>query len=225
MTGRDDIPAAMAGIGGTVPRVGPDRREPPHDLPAGGAVNAAGGILSGGRGGLIATYTGRAFPIEDPHPADVRLDDIASALANLCRFGGHPKRFYSVAEHSVLVSRHVPARVALWGLLHDASEAYLGDVVRPLKRAAALTGYREIERRVQLAICKAMDLPPAEPETVTIVDKRISDWDEWDALMTMPPFWPRAAGGPVGATIEGWPPERAKAEFLARYAQLRGVRP
>src|ERR1019366_9954250 len=83
--------------------------------------------------GAIRTYSGVRFKPLDPDPA-VGISDIAHALANQCRFGGHSSAFYSVAQHSVRVSEICAAEDALWGLLHDASEAYLVDVPAPLKQ-------------------------------------------------------------------------------------------
>jgi 5'-deoxynucleotidase YfbR-like HD superfamily hydrolase len=94
----------------------------------------------------IQTFTGRQFWPLDPRPEDIELLDIAHALANKCRYTGHTRSFYSVAQHSVLVSEIVPAADAHWGLLHDASEAYLPDVARPVKRE--LAGFQEIENRL-----------------------------------------------------------------------------
>src|ERR1039457_118422 len=84
--------------------------------------------------GFIGTFSGLRFWPLDPNPEKILIDDIAHALAHQCRFGGHASRFYSVAEHSVHVSRLCPPEDALWGLLHDASEAYLVDLPRPLKQ-------------------------------------------------------------------------------------------
>jgi uncharacterized protein len=174
------------------------------------------------RGDWLQTWSGRAFHVLDPKPAEVWVPDIAHALSQLCRYGGHTKRFYSVAEHCVHVSRAVPPIDALWALFHDASEAYLGDVVRPLKHAGPLVGYRDVEARVQAAICSALLLSAEEPASVGRADKAIL-YDERKALMADPPLpWALGETGPgVGAAIEGWPPERAEAEFLARYRHLR----
>jgi len=81
----------------------------------------------------IQTYTGKKFWAFDAAIADICIEDIAHALAMRCRFGCHCKEFYSVAQHSVIVSHHLPPELKLWGLLHDATEAYLPDVPRPQK--------------------------------------------------------------------------------------------
>ena len=79
-------------------------------------------------GDWMQTYTGERFWPLDPRIEDIHIRDISMALGKLCRYGGHTIFFYSVAEHSVLVSEYVPEEYALWGLLHDASEAYLSDI-------------------------------------------------------------------------------------------------
>ncbi len=110
------------------------------------------------KGDYIATYTGKQFYPLDPRPEDVCLEDIAHSLSNLCRFTGHTDtdRFYSVAQHSVICSTIVAPEAALLALLHDAAEAYLGDISRPLKRdlyvftePIGLERIRTVEARLQ----------------------------------------------------------------------------
>lgn len=105
---------------------------------------------------MISTHTGRLIDPFNPTRANIHIDDIAHALSLICRFGGQTDRFYSVAEHCIFVAtiaeeRHGP-RTALWGLLHDAAEAYLGDIVSPLKRTDAFAGYRLAEYRFECEI-------------------------------------------------------------------------
>ena len=100
--------------------------------------------------GFIGTFSGLRFWPLDPNPEKILIADIAHALAHQCRFGGHASKFYSVAEHSVHVSKLCLPEHALWGLLHDASEAYLVDLPRPLKLLPEFAPYREAERRLQL---------------------------------------------------------------------------
>lgn len=94
------------------------------------------------RGEWILTFSGERFYPFSPAPEEVKTKDIAHALANICRFNGHTRGFYSVAAHSVHVSRLVPPEFALEALLHDAAEAYVGDMVRPLKRG--LPAFEEV---------------------------------------------------------------------------------
>lgn len=101
-------------------------------------------------------YFGRNF-----EQNKIDIEDIARALSNICRFGGHC-RFYSVAEHSVLVSKLLPKEFALAGLLHDATEAYIGDMVSPLKYF--LDQYRDIENAVADLISKEFNVDFNPPE-------------------------------------------------------------
>ena len=112
----------------------------------------------------------RFYPL-DPRPEEIQIEDVAHALGHLCRFAGHTSSFYTVAQHSVLVSRICEPQDALWGLLHDASEAYLGDMVRPLKRQPEMASYQEAEERLMAAICERFGLPAAMPESVVRADE------------------------------------------------------
>ena len=124
------------------------------------------------RGDWFQTYTGKCFWILDHAPEDVDIYDIAHALSLTCRFGGHCKTFYSVAEHSVNVSLLCPERFALWGLLHDATEAYLPDVLRPVK--PLLEGFKDIENALMRTISMKFDLGfGGMPPEVKSVDDRI----------------------------------------------------
>lgn len=105
----------------------------------------------------ILVSSGTLIDLRDPRPEFICLTDIATALSRLCRFTGHTSDFYSVAQHAVLVSRVCAAKDAKWGLLHDAAEAYLGDVSTPLKRL--LPEYARLERRWLDAIAERFSLP------------------------------------------------------------------
>lgn len=170
-------------------------------------------------GDWLQTYTGRPFWPLDPRPEEIDIEDIAQALSLKCRYGGHCLCFYSVAEHSVLVSQHVAPEHALWALLHDAGEAYLADIPRPVK--PSLDGWKAIEARVMRAVCDRFGLPHQEPREVKAVDFAITT-DEKIALMADGPAWTGLAP-PVGAVIRGLMPQDAKALFLARFAELREV--
>ena len=91
----------------------------------------------------LSTYTGKKFYPYDPRPEQICIEDIAHGLSMLCRFAGQCRFFFSVAEHSIAVAHLLPANLKLFGLLHDASEAYLADLPRPVK--AGLPEYRAIE--------------------------------------------------------------------------------
>lgn len=165
----------------------------------------------------IQTYTGRQFWPTEPHYLDICIEDIAHSLSMQCRYTGHCKFFYSVAEHSVHVSHFLPPALQLEGLLHDATEAYLTDVPRPIK--PFLAEYKGMEQRIRLAIACYFGLQKDEAAEVQRVDSAILA-DEMAQLMAKPPADWRLPEPPLGVTIEGWLPERAKAEFLKRFHKL-----
>ena len=136
--------------------------------------------------GAIDTRSGERITPLDPDPEQIDLGDVAHALSNCSRFAGQGNRFYSVARHAVHVSREVEARdgrlaAQRWGLLHDASEAYLSDVPAPVKRS--LPGYTHAEKRFQAAVREAFDLElTAEDERlVDAVDGAVARY-EWSVL-------------------------------------------
>lgn len=111
----------------------------------------------------IQTYTGKkVYPLGQFGPDDVDIIDIAHALAHTCRWGGHCSRYYSVAEHSILVSHRVDEKFALEGLLHDAAEAYIGDIPTPIKEQ--LPAITRAEYRIMSAIKEKFDLAIIWPE-------------------------------------------------------------
>jgi 5'-deoxynucleotidase YfbR-like HD superfamily hydrolase len=116
----------------------------------------------------ILTHSGRQFDLLAPTAAMISPHDIAHALANLCRFNGHTREHYSVAQHSLIVCDLVPEKHQLSALIHDATEAYLGDMTRPLK--ALMPEYRKAEQRVWVAICDRFNIPQALPESVIRAD-------------------------------------------------------
>lgn len=166
----------------------------------------------------IQTFTGRQFWPLNPRPEDVDLLDIAHALAMKCRYSGHTKRFYSVAEHSVHVSRHVPAEHALAALLHDAGEAYLPDVPRPIK--PQMPGFKQIEERIDRAIATRFGCAFPWPESVHRADIAILA-DEKAALMGPEPAPWHLPYPPLGVKIECWDPEEAKWRFAVRFFNIQ----
>lgn len=168
-------------------------------------------------GDWIRTFTGRKFYPLDPRPREVHLMDIAHALSNICRYTGHCSEFYSVAQHSVLVSHYCDPVNALWGLLHDAAEAYLADVARPVKRD--IKGLKEIEERLMRAIAEKFGLPWPEPLDVKLIDTRLLI-DEMRRLMPNPEDCDHFGVLPMGIEIEPLSPKAAENLFLRRYALL-----
>lgn len=171
------------------------------------------------RGDWMQTYTGRAFYPMAPRVADIDSVDIAHALSLLCRYGGHVSRFYSVAEHCVLMSHAVAPENALWALLHDATEAYMGDMIRPLK--AAMSAYREAEDRLMRVICDRFNLDHTCPAEVKDADNRIL-LDEREALMSAKPLpWASIEWrSPLSVDIQAWAPQEAEHRYLVRLRNL-----
>jgi hypothetical protein len=171
------------------------------------------------------TYTGKWVHIRDPRPEEIDIDDIAHALAQTCRFFGHTDGFYSVAQHSVLVSQQVPARDALWGLLHDGAEAYLGDLARPLKRAPEMQWYRSLEDRFLLCFARKFGLPPELPESVLRADAMLLATEFRDVTtVDHDHAWILGECGvpPLnsGFFIRPWPSAVAEDQFLRRFWEL-----
>ena len=164
----------------------------------------------------IQTYSGRQFWPLEPRAEDVVVEDIAHALSLLCRYGGHSRVFYSVAEHCVLISD----RVGLDGLLLDAGEAYLLDIPRPVK--ALLPEYKWAEARVQDAIYEALGVPLptlAEHEAVKEADNRMLATEK---LVLHRPGHPWVLPEPYeDVVIHCWPPPRAEQEWLSALSRMR----
>jgi hypothetical protein len=174
------------------------------------------------KGDWMQTFTGRQFWPLDPRPDEVFIQDIAHALAHQCRYAGHCRRFYSVAEHSVLLARNVHPKHRLWALLHDASEAYLVDLPRPVKRH--LPAYVDAERVVMDAICRRFGLTPDIPEAVHEADVRILR-DELEQNMDVPLVpWAVQGAEPLGVTLQFWTPVYAEIQFMAAFDMLSSGR-
>ena len=117
----------------------------------------------------ILTSSGRFLDLLDPDPRDIDLMDIALGLSRECRFSGQTKVFYSVAQHSVLVSRLVPEEYALEGLLHDATEGILRDIAAPIKKL--LPDYMKIEGLLDRVIRQKFGLPEIPSSAVIRADQ------------------------------------------------------
>jgi hypothetical protein len=168
----------------------------------------------------IHTFSGVSFDVANPRAADVRIEDIAHALALQCRFNGHTRHFYSVAQHSVLVSYEVPDSVALDALLHDAAEAYVGDIVRPVRRA--IPEFDAMEARVHRTIAERFGVRPTMPSEVREADDRVLAREKEDLLPGLRNERPDPYRSPVDNVSRIVPvlPEEAERLFLARFAEL-----
>ena len=167
-------------------------------------------------GGWIQTYSGlKMYPL-DPRPEEICLEDIAHALSNICRFTGHCKEFYSVAQHSIYVSVHVSRENALWGLLHDASEAYLCDIARPVKNDKQMSCYRGAEHILQSIIAEKFGLPIIQPEEIDVVDKIMLVTEARD-LGLLSPDWEHFSIKPLESKIYPQQPINAERSFFDWY--------
>lgn len=194
------------------------------------------------RGDWMLTFTGRKFYPLAPSPDDVDIRDIAHALSMLCRYNGHVDRFYSVAEHCVLMSQWVEAQalsgdrfptaenaraLALEALLHDGSEAYCGDMVRPLKHSGAMDDYIAAEDAVMDAIAARFGLATSDGHfhkhpMVKDADTRIL-LTERNALMSnyvASGRWTMESMGELDVPIHAWSPAEAEAAYLRRFDEL-----
>lgn len=191
------------------------------------------------RGEWLQTYSGLMFHPRDPRPEDVEPNDIAHGLSLVCRFGGQCTDFYSVAQHSVLVARFVE-RIGgtlmeqFWGLLHDASEAYIGDVIWPVKQAAEMRGYKAIEARVMGAICKRFRIPIVQPAIVKHADLVLLATEKRDLMRGTAKTiereviaardetltWHCDHVEPIDTPIDPWGPKQAESTFLTMYNAL-----
>jgi len=173
------------------------------------------------KGAWMQTFTGKQFFPLSPRVEDIDIIDIAHALSFQCRYGGHCKRFYSVAEHSIHIAHRLPYPLGLWGLLHDASEAYVSDVIRPIK--PYLTNYTEIEDRLMAKIVERFGLNPTTmPPAVKDLDNRIL-MDERAKILAPPPAPWNFEVEPLGVEIKCWSPEYAEERFLDLFHVLGGV--
>lgn len=170
---------------------------------------------------FIVTRTGRRFYFDrPPEPEWIDPADIAHALSNLCRFTGHTSDFYSVAQHSVLVSCYLPEDLALAGLLHDATEAYLTDISTPLKQVMDMEAYRERERQLMRVVEVRFGLPAGalEHPKVKEVDSRMLATEAYHLM-------PRVANFGDGerynlASLRPLYPRDARLAFAKTFASL-----
>ena len=188
------------------------------------------------RGAWLATSRGQSWSLFDPHPSEVYFEDIVLGLSRCCRYAGQLREavdFYSVAEHSALMTQYaIEAKIvrryedAMAILLHDASEAFYGDVPTPLKKA--MPGYVEAENKAQSVINHAFGLTSETVKIPKFVIKSLDlaiRMDERKFLINEPAAsngakidWGRDAEiEPLGLRIYGLPPKDAKRVFLETF--------
>jgi uncharacterized protein len=180
-------------------------------------------------GPYLQTVSGRWVNPFDPDPEQLVVEDIARALANQCRFGGHSRVFYSVAQHSVIVSRLVEERGGdvedvFAALMHDATEAYLGDMPHPIKHRSALgAAFKAAEDHLEAVLRARFNIKADVPEikkadrALLATERKAFSAEGW--------HWPELDGvEPLELELTAWPADEAARVFAARYAELDAKR-
>lgn len=193
---------------------------------------------------FIETFTGQAFYPLAPNVEDIRIADIAHALSQQCRFAGHTRVLYSVAEHSVRVSRWLknkfsgtqgkvrvqcsgtmqwlsPEEIQLSGLLHDGSEAFLVDLPTPLKDLPEFRPYRIAERRLMAQIFERFDLTFPLPDVVKEADGTLLVTEARDLMPYRKEHWGERGQQPLEEKIVPWTSLESEVEFLRTFAKLK----
>lgn len=167
----------------------------------------------------ILTASGAHFDLADPQPDMINVLDIAQGLANECRYAGQCRWFYSVAQHSTLASRIVAPELALEALLHDAAEAYIKDIPRPLK--LLLPDYRAIEQRVDAVIRHTFALPERMSTAVKVADLTLLATERRDLMIPDDTEWEVTRNFiPLDKRIRAQPPRVAESHFVRRLLEI-----
>lgn len=169
---------------------------------------------------FITTDSGRRIDFVDLDPNEITIEDIARNLSNYCRFGGGVRTFYSVAEHSIRVAGLCTPDKQLHGLLHDAAEAYLGDVVAPLKHMPGMEFYRELERYFDGVILPKFGCDTEMPRDVEIADKRLRRTEQRDIRTVQPAVRSTSGIEPLKERIEPLEAESARLLFMRVFGHL-----
>lgn len=156
----------------------------------------------------IRTFTGKVFDLKILDPDSICIEDIAHALANTARFGGHLPEFYSVAQHSVLIAQAVTEEFKVEALLHDASEAYMGDMPKPFK--IMMPEFSKIEDNLMNVIAAKFGFNYPISEQVKFYDRKLLQ-TEWDSFVEI--VYP--------TPLEVWSPKHAEFRFLSMWNYLQ----
>ena len=173
----------------------------------------------------IQTYTGKKFFPLDPREEDVDIIDIAHALSNQCRYTGHTREFYSIAQHSVLVSYTCDSVDAFYGLLHDSAEAYICDLARPVKHSESMRLYRDAEKKLLKVILGKYGLNGDKiPVSVKIADNMVLMAERRDLMPPPSEPWLTERFDAIKEKIVPWRPNIAEVTFMNRFNALNIVK-
>ena len=174
------------------------------------------------KGPTMMLASGKRFDFLDPASSDFDIEDIAHGLAHVCRYAGQCRMFYSVAEHSLLVSETVD-EFALEALMHDAAEAFIGDITRPLKQL--LPEYKAIESLIERVINERFGLKGEAKAVIKEADLRVLAAEQNQVMAQGCSDWAGEAGiVPANITVQGLTPNAAKDRFLLRFHKLSAAR-
>lgn len=166
----------------------------------------------------ILTRSGRYFDFSALDNGQIAIEDIAHALSHICRFTGHTRFFYSVAQHSVLVSRLVPPELAFEALMHDAHEAYVGDMASPLK--ALVPEFKRVERTVECLVRLRFGLPLVMSPEVKHADLVALRTEQRDCMGSNHVWTVLEGIEPHHEAIEWMPPSLVRELFMRRFREL-----
>jgi len=182
----------------------------------------------------VQTYTGVAFDLANPRPEDVNATDISVALSRIVRYNGHTAEPYTVAQHSVLVSRQLAAeghghQTQLAGLLHDAHEAYIGDIVSPVLKVLGgdvATAVSILTERIDGVIAEAANIGPNVMHWAMVreADRRMLLTEARDLMLDPPRDWGVPGEPYPNVRITPWGTARALDEFYGRLIRLSVMR-
>ena len=175
--------------------------------------------------GWIQNNWERKINFQYPRASYINLEEIAHALSNTCRFNGHCRYFYSVAQHAVDVAQYIrrslngDSAVQLWGLHHDDAEAYLGDMVRPLKYLPEMKAFRQMEKRWMALIAEVFGLGWPEPPFVAFADQVLLATEARDLLGIYSYVLPPGVEL-LPELLNLLSPEEAESQYLALHRKL-----
>lgn len=167
----------------------------------------------------MRTVSKKDLVIRDPDINNIDIEDIAHGLSLHCRYGGQIPKHYSVAQHSVLVSELCDPKDAFWGLMHDAAEAYIGDIISPVKRM--LKDFSKVENYFMSVICEKYKMKREMPPSVKVADMNAYLLEEHDLRGNN--YWPGGIVPPWVKRVERlqyWSAGFAERAFLSRFMEL-----